>query len=455
MPNSSHLVSVEMLLAWPALIGLQLLFDRRYGRLPLFLSYAYIAGFALQHWLGALAHAMPWNPFSDSTNTIVGFNYTTLGLACFVLGTSVTPRPRRLVARAARPTYPVSAEAGTLGQRYARLLLAGGILGFVAELTPLNGLPSVTVLISACKQLLIAGLCLKCWLAWHARNRRQLFLWLCLALALPPYTVIVTGFLSYGIGFLLTVLIFIGTFFRPRLLLVAVASVAILFGIGFFASYLKHRTTLRDAVSGNQSLETRIEAIEDMISSTTPFDPFNQMHLQAIDARLNQNELIGAAIGYVPTFRDFAWGGTIYLAALALVPRVLWPDKPITAGSMGLVSAYTGITFAEGTSVGMGQVMEFYVNFGIEGVVVGFLILGMLIRFLDIRIAERLQTSSWPQFGLWFGVGAATLQPIGQLLEITGSMAGAAVIGLLLARYSELRPAHLLGALMNSSRSRR
>ena len=91
-----------------------------------------------------------------------------------------------------------------------------------------------------------------------------------------------------------------------------------------------------------------------------------------------------------------------------------------------MVSEYTGITFAEGTSVGMGQVMEFYVNFGTAGVVVGFILLGMLIRFLDMRIAERLQTANWPQFALWFGVGPATLQPIGQLLEITSSMAGAA-----------------------------
>ena len=102
MSESSNLVSIEMLLAWPLLIGLLLLFDRRHGRLPLFLSYAYIAGLAVQHWFGGLAHAMPWNPFFDSTNTIVGFGYTTLGLACFVLGTAVAPRPRRLAANRAR-----------------------------------------------------------------------------------------------------------------------------------------------------------------------------------------------------------------------------------------------------------------------------------------------------------------------------------------------------------------
>lgn len=447
MSESSNLVSVEMLLAWPLLIGLLLFLDRRHGRLPLFLSYSYIAGLSIQHWFGGLAHAMPWNPFPDSTNTIVGFTYTTLGLACFVLGTAVMPRPHRLATNRAKLVYAVPIEAHMMGHRYAKLLLVSGALGWIAEVTPLNGLPSVTSLVSAGKQLLIAGICLKCWLAWHERDRKQLFIWLSLALAFPPYTAIVNGFLGFGIVLLMTILIFVGTFFRPRVLLVVSASIALVVAVGFFASYLEHRQTLRDAVWGNQPLDTRIEAAQTIITSMTPFDPFNQMHLQALDTRLNQNELVGASIAYVPAIKDFAAGGTIYLAAIALIPRAIWPDKPVTAGSMGMVSEYTGISFAEGISVGMGQVMEFYVNFGTIGVAVGFFLLGMLIRFLDMRIAERLQTATWPQFGLWFGAGAATLQPIGQLLEITSSMAGAALLGLLLGRLFELRQARLLTML--------
>jgi hypothetical protein len=439
-----------MLLAWPLLMALLLLWDRRHGRTPLFLSYAYVAGLAIQHWLGAFAHAMPWNPFPDSTNTIVGFGYTTLGLACFVLGTAVVGRPQRLAARG-QPGYAISVETHALGQQYAKLLLLCGALGWLAEQTPLNGLPSITSIISANKQLLIAGICLKCWLAWHARDRNQLLRWLALCLAFPPYTVIVGGFLGLGVSFLMTILIFVGTFFRPRLLLIGGAAVALYIGVGFFASYLEHRQALREAVWGNQSLEARTEAVETMITSMTPFDPSNQAHLQALDMRLNQNELVGAAVAYVPALTEFAAGKTIYFAAIALIPRAIWPDKPVIAGSMGMVGEYTGVAFAEGTSVGMGQVMEFYVNFGGPGVVVGFLLLGMLVRLLDLQIAERLQAGNWPQFALWFGVGAATLQPIGQLLEITSSMAGAALLGLLLARFFEMRQARLLTAL----RSRR
>src|SRR5215467_6925397 len=201
MSESSNFVSTEMLLAWPLLIGLLLFLDKRHGRMPLFLSYAYIAALGIQHWFGALAHAMPWNSFLDRTDTIVGFTYTTLGLACFVLGTAVMPR--RLAASRARLVYAVPREAHMMGHRYATFLLTSGALGWLAELTPLNGLPSVTSVISAAKQLLIAGICLKCWLAWHERDRKRLFKWLCLGLAFPLYTTIVSGFLGYGIVFLL------------------------------------------------------------------------------------------------------------------------------------------------------------------------------------------------------------------------------------------------------------
>jgi hypothetical protein len=447
MSESFNLVSMEMLLAWPLLIGLLLFLDKRHGRLPLFLSYAYIAALGTQHWFGALAHAMPWNPFPDSTDTIAGFTYTTLGLACFVLGTVVMPRPRMLATNGSGLAYAVPIEMHMMGHHYAKLLFVAGALGWVADPTPLNGLPSVTSVISAAKQLLIAGICLKCWLAWHERDRKRLFKWLCAGLAFPVYSVLVTGFLGFGITFLMTILIFVGAFFRPRIPLVVGGSIALLVGIGFFASYLEHRETLRDAVWGNKSLDARIEAVQTMVTSMGPFDPYNQTHLQALDTRLNQNVLVGAAIAYVPAAKEFAAGKTIYFAVIALIPRAIWPDKPVTAGSMGMVSDYTGIRFAEGISVGMGQVLEFYVNFGTIGVVVGFFLFGMLVRFLDMRIADRLQAANWPQFALWFGAGSATLQPIGQLLEITSSMAGAALLGILLARLFALRQARLLGSL--------
>jgi hypothetical protein len=195
---------------------------------------------------------------------------------------------------------------------------------------------------------------------------------------------------------------------------------------------MEHRSAIRDSVWGEQSLATRMERLSTMVTSTEPFDYGNPTHLEAIDMRLNQNQLVGAAVAYVPTFIQFAGGQTIYFAVIALIPRAVWPGKPVTSGSMGIVSLYTGKVFAEGTSVGIGQVMEFYINFGIAGVVLGFLLLGYAIRYVDMRAAIYLLDANWPRFVMWFIMGGAALQPIGQLLEITSSVAAAAVLGIAL-----------------------
>jgi hypothetical protein len=118
-----------------------------------------------------------------------------------------------------------------------------------------------------------------------------------------------------------------------------------------------------------------------------------------------------------------------------LVPRVMWPNKPVTGGSGDLVSTYTGLTFAEGTSVGVGQVMEFYINFGTMGVLIGFLIMGAIVGLLDTAAGERMMAGEWGAFILWFLPGVTFLQVGGQLVEVTSSAAAAFLLALIVKRF--------------------
>src|SRR5207249_8053409 len=59
---------------------------------------------------------------------------------------------------------------------------------------------------------------------------------------------------------------------------------------------------------------------------------------------------------------QFAHGATFYEALLAPVPRILWPGKPVAAGSGDTMSRYTRLKFDRSTSVGIGQVAEFYIR---------------------------------------------------------------------------------------------
>lgn len=431
-------VSIEMLLAWPALAALLVLLDRRHGPVPLFLCASYIAALAVQHWPGAFAHALPALDTEDAHNTAVGMTYSTLGLAFFVLGAALVPSPMQGIRRLGQ-AFRIALTPATLkkGHDFARVLLIGGLVAWAAERTSLMGLPSVTSIIAAGKAFLIAGLSLKAWLYWHTGRRLQVHVCIACTVLLPAYTMLGSGFIWFGISYMMTVLIFIGTFYRPRALLFGLATVTIIAGISFFVSYMQHRDALREATWSGGGMEQRLETFKAMLADTTVFDPTNPDHLWPLTGRLNQNELVGAAVSYVPRFKEYADGKTIYFAVIALIPRAIWPDKPITSGSMGMVTDYTGITFGESTSVGMGQVMEFYINFGPIGVCVGYLLFGALLRSIDMRAGISLLRADWPRFVLWFMIGAAMLAPLNQLLEVTSSMAAAFVLGFLVNKVLE------------------
>ena len=51
--------------------------------------------------------------------------------------------------------------------------------------------------------------------------------------------------------------------------------------------------------------------------------------------------------------------------------------------------AYTGIRFAEGTSVGIGQMIEWYVNYGRGGMIVVFMLIGALLTSGAATVSQR------------------------------------------------------------------
>lgn len=82
---------------------------------------------------------------------------------------------------------------------------------------------------------------------------------------------------------------------------------------------------------------------------------------------------------HMDTLQDFAKGQTILDALVfGFIPRFLWPDKPVTGGVNMLAEKYADMTIAEGTSVGVGMISEFYINGGTWAVLLGMLGIGAL-----------------------------------------------------------------------------
>ena len=76
--------------------------------------------------------------------------------------------------------------------------------------------------------------------------------------------------------------------------------------------------------------------------------------------------------------KGYSWGMNLISAVLCFVPRAIWPAKWEPTGQV-IFSDY-GAAF---TNVSCPMYAEFYLAFGIPGLIVFSLILGYLIRYLE------------------------------------------------------------------------
>jgi hypothetical protein len=302
--------------------------------------------------------------------------------------------------------------------------------------------------VSTGQQLIIVGLALCCWVAWRNGTKGKLIGWLFVTATLPFITIVTRGFIGYGAVAALTVLVFISGFIRPRALVLAGALIVAYVGLSVFVTYMRDRRDIRDTVWGGQSMQVRVNQLEKTLTDFEWFDLSRSEHLGQVDGRLNQSFLTGLAVSRLSDSGEYVHGDTLWQATLALVPRALWPDKPIEAGSGNMVSEYTGLRFAPGTSVGIGHVMEFYVNFGTLGVVVGFLAMGVLVTILDVTAADRLVMNNLHGFVLWFLPGISLLQVGGSLVEATVSTVASVAVAFLANKYLD----RLQGRQLHTSR---
>jgi hypothetical protein len=74
--------------------------------------------------------------------------------------------------------------------------------------------------------------------------------------------------------------------------------------------------------------------------------------------------------------------GTLALIPIAYVPRLLWSEKPETTIGNWITETY-GVGSIVKTSTGPSWIGEFYLNFGVAGVVGGMFVMGFLLRLLQ------------------------------------------------------------------------
>ena len=220
----------------------------------------------------------------------------------------------------------------------------------------------------------------------------------------------------------------------------------IYFGFCTFMTYMRDRSDIREEVwDEDSSFAQRFDRLKTTFTKFEFVDLTDQDQLERIEGRLNQNDLVGRAVSTLDSGAvDYADGETFRWAAMSIVPRIFWPSKPVTACSPDIVSYFTGLYFASGTSVGIGQVMEGYINFGTAGVVALLICFGAVLGVIDVEAAKKLKSRDTLGFAAWFVPGIGLLQPGGSLVEVTATVAASIVLiimlKILLGAYTRERP---------------
>jgi hypothetical protein len=393
----------------------------RQGPTHVGLQLSYLAGFWMNHWAALAIYLLPWYCGEQPTFTLLGARQSLYALIGFTAGVTLIPIVFKLRARA----HPSPTEIPS-SIRYPMLILG---LTFQLVLPRISVIPGLQWIFSGGQAFAVIAVILSIWNAVCKRDRRLAQQWLLAGLFFPFSSIVGAGFLGFGIVALMPVVIFSLVFLiRKNLLKLAVfGTVGGYLLLSVFVTYMRDRAEIRQAVWKSRDFTERFSRIANTFSNFEFFSPHDDRHLKAMDARLNQNWLVGAAVVHSDSTQEWAAGATLRDAALGVIPRLLWPDKP-AAGSGDLVSKYTGIEFDESTSVGIGQVMEFYVNYGTPMVVLGFFIWGGLLAWLDTICVRALSSGNIARFITTFMMGLPLLQIGGSLVEVVTGVVGGMVM---------------------------
>jgi len=439
MPNPTKAGVLALILWWLFLFAVLSVVQWRSKRafgLPL----AYALALSLIHPIGSLPYALDfYTPRSqillDSGNSVIttytGLYVAVIGFAAFVVGVVFRPiffPPRDLPAP--KRLHP------NISTKLPHTLLVMSIVFFTVISPIIRRIPSVGQLSLSGTMLSVIAIVLLAQQASVKGDFRRMWFWLASTLMFPLVTIVFMGFASYGGLAAASVWAMSYRFIKPRILTVLGLMTMLYSGMTFYTNYMRERTDIRDQVWGGSSFQGRLDSMMSMVDHFEFLSFHSQFQMEAIDGRLNQNELVGKAVRFLQLGRvDFAEGGTLYIAAIAWIPRIIWPSKPNIGGSGGLVSRFTGQKFAEGTSVGVGQVLEFYVNWGLTSVIIGFLLYGCLIQYLDQRAGEGLLSGDLWMSVKWALPGLSLMQAGGSMAETVGSLAAGFVFIYLMHRF--------------------
>lgn len=431
-------IAISLLICLTTLLFLVWMLRR--DSVSLGLPVAYLGGLLLIHVPGAWA-AYQTNGIYGAGLIEVGFRLTTIGAVVFLVGVWIArlvfpAQPLTTHRRAATRPPPerlVTQFAADQRQYWLFCLLAGWLL--IYGLGAILRIPSLGAVVEKGGAIWMLGVMLALADSLRKKKLGQAVLWVGALAVYPVLMLLLAGFVSYGAAAVMIVIALLAVSAKSYWRVISSIPLIGFVGISLFVNYFAIRSEIRASVWGGAPMTERLDQVSDMLENFEFFNVENPAHLKAVDARLNQNYFVGLSADRLDRgVVDYLYGRSFLEGLISLVPRAIWPDKPVYGGSPEIVRKMTGLQLAKNTSWGVGNVMEFYINFGIPSLIFGFLMLGASIGALDRLAANALRVGDLGGVFPFFLPCVALIQPNGSLVELTGGAAAAVVAGLVWER---------------------
>ena len=366
------------------------------------ISLSFVLTLSIVHFFGALIYLNPtFSSYYYLDFTYSGFQLAVISLISFLIG-NVLIGP--FIYKLTFSSNKIDNSSISYKSYSPMTYFIIGLM-FYLFLSPIIRIQTLGAIVYSGSKLIIAGTCLGAYYAYKNNHYPKFYFWLLISLLFPLLTIINSGYIGYGISMFLPVIIFAAIFYKSKFKLILLLLLLLFINFSVYVTYMRDRNELRDIIWSNSATIPKITVLANTLYNFELFNPNEDEHLKRIDKRMNLNFLVGHAYKNLSNSKQFAYGETYYQALTSVVPRAIWKNKPFTGGSNDLVTTYTGIKFAEGTSVGVGNVMEAFINFGYKGIIFTFIFIGIILYFFDTLSFFSLSKGNIANFIIYFTVG--------------------------------------------------
>lgn len=399
------------------------------------ITITYVVFFAMAHWLPALVLLFPWydTPLFDIELNFIGFYYSMVAIVSFALGTVWLTKflksfHARLMQRSNKGVIAPTSSLSDLS-RLPVIYVVIGIVSTVLIFPVIYNIPTLSAFGSGVSLLFQVGMFLLLWQGFQRRSVVQVVVVWVILLTWLILQVVISGFLGFAASFIIAILVFhlslLDRPFRYTLPFLLFAYIA----VSFFIGYWTIRSEIRGVLwYGTEPVTTsmRVNNVAILLEAFELFDVTNPEHLFPIDERLNMNHLTGRTVKRIELgVVDYSYGETFLQALTMVVPRVVWPEKPVSVGGQAIVRQYAGYGILSG-SIAPGHLMEFYLNFGVLGVIFGFMLMGAVVGLLDEYCAQQLKIGNLFKFAI---ILVAALTLVSSVTNYFVTMVGATLSG--------------------------